>query len=87
MLPGDPYHWGGRGGRNTEHETIYTHTYIYILYITQWILAAFVSFKPWVKGVTSTGIEEQMKGCFSLVPSGEAAVRMAIQLAGFKEIV
>ena len=43
VLPGDPYHWGGR---NTEHETIYIyiyitymykyiyiHTYIYIYYI------------------------------------------------------
>ena len=24
VQPGDPYHWGGVGGRNTEHETIYT---------------------------------------------------------------
>ena len=27
VLPGDPYIWGGR---NTEHETIYIITYIYI---------------------------------------------------------
>ena len=26
VLPGDPYHLGGvGGGRNTEHETIYTY--------------------------------------------------------------
>jgi len=25
VLLGDPYHWGGGGGRNTEHETMYTH--------------------------------------------------------------
>ena len=25
VLPGDPYHWGGR---NTEHETIYTHVHV-----------------------------------------------------------
>ena len=27
VLPGDPYHWGGR---NTEHEIIYTYIYIYM---------------------------------------------------------
>ena len=28
VLPGDPYHWGGR---NAEDETIYIYTYIYML--------------------------------------------------------
>ena len=32
VLPEAPYHWGGR---NTEHETIYTvcHIYIYCMYV------------------------------------------------------
>ena len=27
VLPGDPYHWGGR---NTEHETMYIYIYIHM---------------------------------------------------------
>ena len=35
VLPGDPYHGGGR---NTEHETIYIYRYIHDIYIyTQYI--------------------------------------------------
>ena len=38
VLAGDPYHWGGWGGRNTEQETIYIYMYMYIcIYIYMYI--------------------------------------------------